>query len=138
MGKPHQKVPRSHTLHGLSTSIHFYNVLAVSTLSYVSQLIDVPPYLLQIEKKLLPHIIPSPGSWVDPRTLHNIRAILPFRANASSIELTSIASKSRVLLHTLPSWKDFHHDILHATTDDEGAIIKPHPQWIQNCAAASL
>ena len=123
---------------GISASIYFYNVIAVSTLSYVSQLLLPPPCLFRAESKLLPHITPSPGSWVSAGTLHHVKAFLPFRTNPISICVYSRSIRARTLLSTMPDWASFYNTLHNSTLSDDCLISPPFPNWLKHSAAYTL
>ena len=81
------------------------------------------PSLLRAEPKLLPHISPSPGSWVSASTQHHVKAILPFRTNPIS---------------TMPDWASFYNKLHNSTLSDDSLISPPFPNWLKHSAAYTL
>ena len=73
-----------------------YNTFAVSTLSYISQLEEVPQQVKELEKEGLKKAIKGPNKWAEPEDLWSLKEHYGQTASCRSIGHTAKAAQLRV------------------------------------------
>ena len=83
---------------GMQYATVAYNVFAVSVLSYIAQLEEVPQSVLDAERRCLLRMFPGPGTWIDHEDLWYAHESFGLAKSATPIELMARAAKFRVAM----------------------------------------
>ena len=81
---------------GMQFATLAYNVFAVSVLSYIAQLEEVPRHVVESERARMLHMFPGPGTWIIPEDLWFAAENFGLAKSAVSVELMARAAKFRV------------------------------------------
>ena len=81
---------------GFHCTVVAYNVFALSVLTYLSQLIQPPDEVFEVENQSLRRIAPGPRGWISNSDLWWPRTLTGRPASPASLRLTSQAAQARV------------------------------------------
>ena len=112
---------------GLGASILLYNVLAVSVIQFVAQIRPVPSALLDLERRLLPRLIPARGNWVSVDILHRIGQFIPLKCAPYSV--AHICSAVAIRYAAGSPLDGLHLQNIRETLEDHGLLTHPLPHW---------
>ena len=61
-----------------------------------------------------------------------------FPCTVPSLATTSIATRARTALVTIPNWREAENRIKAALDDDRANIVHPHIDWLNTCVTTTL
>ena len=95
---------------GMWISAALYNSIAITSLGFVSQISAPPPWVMQLERRMLALIAKGPHGWL-PHNLNFALDAIGLPGHFRSLRCISLAGRGRVLLQELPDWRDLYDSI---------------------------
>ena len=81
---------------GLQYAAKTYNVFAVSVMSFLAQLEELPPDVHDVEARVLRKVAPGPGFWASPQDLWYLKDCYGQTCNLHRLSTMALAAKVRV------------------------------------------
>jgi len=116
---------------GLQASIIAYNSLAISVLAHIAQLRTPADWLIELESKLLPRVIPARSGWISAHAMGCIQAFLLFKRAPLRLVPYCQSIRARVHARNLPDWDIGRNDVF-AAVDQAGLLCHPRGAWHYN------
>ena len=102
---------------GLYAATLAYNVYAISTLSHIWQLEEVPQWLMDLEKSVLVKSAPGPCNWIFAEDMHYLRESFGQAASFLSLKDIAQAAKLRVSTFAITDSRLRHNSLMRCYRD---------------------
>ena len=109
---------------GMWMTIALYNSLAVSVLQFVAQMLAPPRWILQLETRMLNLLAHGPYRWL-PTEANFILDAIGLPGHMRTIWCTSLAARGRVMVETLPAWRQRFDETRLAQRSDDLPLLPP-------------
>ena len=128
----------SNTGLNLLSKIILYKMIAFSVIHFPSQFRAPPESHLAIERKGVFLTIGGPFNAYPMKFLYTLKENSIFPISVPDMKLNSVAARSRIILSTVPHWRQYYDMVQEAKTADDAFLVPAFPAWFSKSVVFAL